>query len=95
MRRDDSVIDEKYVVYPRGDNEAVPDRTYFVLRHTDLFGHAVLWLYLSLIQTQLELARVRPGALSEAEVEHLEGMEIYVRELATEWQRAGRGRLPT
>lgn len=96
VRSDDQVeLDGKYIVFPReNERAALPSRSFFVLRDSDQFAHAVLYSYVALIQTMLEQAADRPGFLTEEEIKRLRAIEEYVSNLAEEWQRAGDGRLP-
>jgi hypothetical protein len=88
------VSDVKYIVYPVGSDEPLEPGTYFVLRSSDMFGAPVLYAYDALIRTVLEFAR-EWGTLSSEQMLTLEELSDFVLGLAQEWQRQGRGRLPT
>ncbi len=94
-------VHPKYVVYPAGDRggrlhreQPLEEGTFFVIRDSDQFSPAALYAYAAVLQTLLEAARQR-DFLSDEEYRRLESLESYVTGLAIEWQRAGKGRLPT
>jgi hypothetical protein len=95
MRPDGEVssVIEKYRVVNL-DGEELEPGTYFVLRSSDLFGAAALYAYAAALGTAIELSRARPGSLSPDEVRAMEALEIMVTDLAVEWQRSGKGRVP-
>jgi hypothetical protein len=87
-----SSVIEKYVV--THDGKELEPGTFFVLRHSDLFGAAALYAYAAALGTAIELSRARPGSLSPDEVHAMEVLEEMVTNLAVEWQRSGKGRVP-
>jgi hypothetical protein len=87
-----SLVDEKYEV--THDGKELDPGTFFVLRSSDLFGAAALYAYAAALGTAIEFSRARPGSLSPDEVQTLEALEEMVTNLAVEWQRSGKGRVP-
>jgi hypothetical protein len=82
------------MTYPNRTKDMLEPGTYFVLRDTDVLATPLLYLYAHELRTQLDIARHRPGFMSKEGIAELEERERYVANLAAEWQRAGRGRLP-
>jgi hypothetical protein len=99
---DREVAVQKFTVYARTPQmpggpvfgPPIEDGTFFVIRDSDVFGPAVLFAYVSLLQTELEVEKLRPGRYSPEELAYLEKLERYVTDLALSWQRTGKGRVP-
>lgn len=104
MAIEESIEDEpRYTVYkgspptmtfPNRDGELLDAGSYFVLRETDALAAPLLWLYLHELRTWLDIARQKPGLLSQDGVTELELRERRAERIVLEWQRRGVGRLP-
>lgn len=78
---------------PKVRMEVLEEGTYFVIRSQDVFGAAALYGYAHLLQTGLELDRIRPR-LSDEECGRLERLAEDVVKLAHEWQKRGDAKIP-
>lgn len=82
------------MTFPNRDRDVLDPETYFVLRSTDALAGPLLWMYLHEIETYLDVARQKPGFISDEGYAEMEQRARAVEKLAIEWQRRGVGRLP-
>lgn len=89
------MMDDKYIVYKRGSSRGdLPLTDCFVLRPSDMFASAALWGYAHLVQTQLEVARQRPGTFSDDECKRMKDLAKMLASKAAEWQTIGTTKVP-
>lgn len=76
----------------KAEGKALDEGSFFVIRDTDVFGPAALFGYAHILQTVVELNRLRPSFTPE-EADYLSETGDALVSLALRWQQSS-GKVP-